>query len=420
MGRNLQALWGVMLALGLVGGASAQVEISEIRIDQPSTDNDEYFELQGRAGTSLDGLTYIVIGDGSSGTFSGVIEAIVNLNGLVIPDDGYFLAVESTFTMVDINTADLVLAGNGLNFENSDNVTHMLVEGFTGTMGQDLDTNDDCVFDITPWTAIVDSIGLVLEDPPVNTECLYGDNRIGPDGTFVPGHVHRLETGDHAWHIGSFFPNGGHDTPGTENRDRTEYNFPLDGSQEVPPTGSAATGTGFLALSSLGNSIFVSVTHDVANPTAAHIHTAPRGQNGSVTFNLGTGVSPIEAEITGVTPEQAATLLSGGMYVNVHSQEFGGGEIRGQIENPTPCSGNEVLNASCKLKNGKFIVKGKLKNSTPGLEVTFRLDDDANTDVTKTVKDSGKATGKFKDVAEGEHHVTLLPCDITEHAHCMP
>ena len=84
------------------------------------------------------------------------------------------------------------------------------------------------------------------------------------------------------------------------------------------------------------------------------------------------------------------------------------------------CSGNEVLNASCKLKNGKFIVKGKLKNSTPGLEVTFRLDDDANTDVTKTVKDSGKATGKFKDVTEGEHHVKVLPCDIEAHTHCMP
>ena len=84
------------------------------------------------------------------------------------------------------------------------------------------------------------------------------------------------------------------------------------------------------------------------------------------------------------------------------------------------CSGNEVLNASCKLKNGKFIVKGKLKNSAPGLEVTFRLDDDANTDVTKTVKDSGKATGKFKNATEGEHHVTVLPCDIEAHTNCMP
>ena len=40
------------------------MKINEIRIDQPGTDNDEYFELLGEPNASLDGLTYIVIGDG--------------------------------------------------------------------------------------------------------------------------------------------------------------------------------------------------------------------------------------------------------------------------------------------------------------------------------------------------------------------
>ena len=50
--------------------ANAQVTITEVRIDQTSADNDEFFELTGTPGTSLDGLTYIVIGDGTgaSGT----------------------------------------------------------------------------------------------------------------------------------------------------------------------------------------------------------------------------------------------------------------------------------------------------------------------------------------------------------------
>ena len=50
----------------------AQVFISEIRIDQSGADTDEYFELAGTPGASLDGLTYLVIGDGSGG--SGVID----------------------------------------------------------------------------------------------------------------------------------------------------------------------------------------------------------------------------------------------------------------------------------------------------------------------------------------------------------
>ena len=118
--------------------------LSEIRIDQPSTDNDEYFEIAGAAGASLDGLTYLVIGDGAGG--SGTIEAVVDLTGNSIPGSGFFVAAESTFSL---GVADLTTS---LNFENSDNVTHLLVDGFTGSNGDDLDTNDDGTLDVTPWS----------------------------------------------------------------------------------------------------------------------------------------------------------------------------------------------------------------------------------------------------------------------------
>src|SRR5437762_3102236 len=45
-----------------------------------------------------------------------------------------------------------------------DNLTMMLVENFTGAVGQDLDTNNDGVFDITPWTVIDDSVGWLDPD----------------------------------------------------------------------------------------------------------------------------------------------------------------------------------------------------------------------------------------------------------------
>jgi hypothetical protein len=117
--------------------AAPDVKISEIRIDQPADDTDEYFELIGAPSTSLDGLTYLVIGDGSSPSASGVIEEVTSLTGQSIPSSGYFVAAESMFTL---GTANLV---TDLNFENSDNVTHLLVEGFSGSNGDDLDTNDD-------------------------------------------------------------------------------------------------------------------------------------------------------------------------------------------------------------------------------------------------------------------------------------
>jgi len=182
-----------------------EVLISEIRIDQDGTDNDEFFELVGPAGASLDGLTYLVIGDGTDG--SGVIENVTDLGGAAIPASGYFVAAESTFTL---GTADLV---TNLNFENSDNVTHLLVQGFTGSNGDDLDSDDDGVLDVEPWAALIDLIALVEEEnPPVSTEFHYGPPTVGPDGSYVPGYVFRCEDG---FRIGPFTVGG--ETPGAEN-----------------------------------------------------------------------------------------------------------------------------------------------------------------------------------------------------------
>ncbi|RMG94041.1 MAG: ExeM/NucH family extracellular endonuclease [Chloroflexi bacterium] len=180
----------------------AQVLINEIRIDQSGTDNDEYFELAGNPGASLDGLTYLVIGDGAGG--SGVIEAVVDLTGNAIPTDGLFVAAESTFTL---GTADFI---TNLNFENSDNVTHLLVADFTGADGDDLDIDDDGTLDTTPWSNLVDCVALV--ETPGSGDQIYCSQTVGPDGSFVPGHVYLCEDG---WRIGAF--SGGNDTPGDPN-----------------------------------------------------------------------------------------------------------------------------------------------------------------------------------------------------------
>ena len=215
LSRSINAILVVFLLVAAGGFNPAKpvlaqsgmgVTISEVRIDQPGTDNDEYFELHGPADTSLDGLTYLVLGDGTGG--SGVIEAVVDLIGQSIPASGYFVAAESTFTL---GAVDLVA---NLNFENDDNMTHLLVYGFTGANGDDLDTDDDGTLDLTPWEAELDRIALVKqENPPTGTEYHYGPPSVGPDGSYVPGHAFVC---DAAWVIGSF-DLGVDDTPGAEN-----------------------------------------------------------------------------------------------------------------------------------------------------------------------------------------------------------
>lgn len=210
---------GAVLALIFSASFAHALEINEIRIDQPATDNDEYFELVGRPDQSLDGISYLVIGDGTTG--SGTLEAVIPLDGLTIPPDGFFLATENTFS-INGDFPDLVTT---LNFENSDNVTHMLVDQFSVdfVVGDDLDSDDNGTLDETPWGSILDVVSLIesadLSAP--SSEHFYGDAlgfaEIGPteDG-FGPSHIYRVADEGSSWEMGGFAPND-LDTPGLSN-----------------------------------------------------------------------------------------------------------------------------------------------------------------------------------------------------------
>ncbi|MCA9291649.1 MAG: hypothetical protein KDA25_11020 [Phycisphaerales bacterium] len=192
-------------------GACDEIVINEIRIDQPGTDLDEYFEIIGPVDASLDGIFYVVIGDGPGG--SGVIEEVVDLTGWTTGATGFLVVAESTFTL---GAADLVTS---LNFENGDKTTHMLVSLFTGANGDDLDLDDDGVLDVEPWDSVLCSVSLVKEPNPDGTteEFYYGINTVGPDGAFPPAHAIRCDTLAGVWSYGPFDPLGGLDTPGDVN-----------------------------------------------------------------------------------------------------------------------------------------------------------------------------------------------------------
>jgi len=195
----------------------AQIRINEIRIDQPGTDVSEYIELSGPANASLNNLSIIVIGDGNTSSPSGIIEEVIPLAGSQIPADGYFLVAESSFSL-----GGMVNLTFSLNFENGDNLTFLLVNGFSGMEGDDLDTNDDGTLESTPWTSIVDGVAMIEEpNPPADNDFEYatplGFPTVGPNGTFVPGHTFRLPNGTGNFMIGAFDPDDGNDTPGVAN-----------------------------------------------------------------------------------------------------------------------------------------------------------------------------------------------------------
>jgi hypothetical protein len=107
----------------------------------------------------------------------------------------------------------------------------------------------------------------------------------------------------------------------------------LSGSQEVPPVTTAASGSGTITVSA-DRSVSGSVTTTGINATAAHIHMAAMGQNGPVIIPLSKTADGVWSVPAGVklTDAQFDAFKAGNLYVNVHSDAYKDGEIRGQLK----------------------------------------------------------------------------------------
>jgi len=202
---------------------NAQITINEIRIDQPGTDADEFIELYSEAGGSLNGLSLVVLQD------NGSIDEAIDLSAISIAAGDVFLIAEATPLPISGAVPDLV---EGLDFENGENAQYLIVDGLTGVAGDDLDTDDDGVFDgPLPWTSIVDGVALIddeltiLDTDPdsetgfgsedINYAEALGIDVVGPDGTFFPGYVFASADGAGIDTIGAFDPVDDGSTPGT-------------------------------------------------------------------------------------------------------------------------------------------------------------------------------------------------------------
>ena len=113
----------------------------------------------------------------------------------------------------------------------------------------------------------------------------------------------------------------------------------LDGKSEVPATTSSGTGTATMTYDDASKKLTWHVKYSgLSGPaTAAHFHgPAEAGKNAGVAVaipNIAAGASGNEVEGSAtLTDAQAADLLAGKYYVNIHTAANPGGEIRGQVK----------------------------------------------------------------------------------------
>ena len=113
-----------------------------------------------------------------------------------------------------------------------------------------------------------------------------------------------------------------------------KYKAMLDGKSEVPPTTSTGTGTADIDYDPASKKLSWKLTYTgLSGPAkAAHFHgPAEAGKNGGVAVAIpGATSSPAEGSAT-LTDAQAADLVAGKYYINVHTEANPGGEIRGQV-----------------------------------------------------------------------------------------
>ena len=148
--------------------------INEFVFNHTGSDTNEFVEVFGAADTDYSALTLLEI-EGDSGSTPGVIDGVFPLGAT--DANGFWT---TGFLSNELE--------NG-------SVTLLLVDGFSGSAGDDLDADDDGALDAAPWNAVLDAVAVYDGD---SGDGLYAGVVLEPyfDGvSFTPGGASRIPNG---------------------------------------------------------------------------------------------------------------------------------------------------------------------------------------------------------------------------------
>ncbi|MGB0513843.1 MAG: hypothetical protein ACPGJE_03270, partial [Wenzhouxiangellaceae bacterium] len=168
--RGVVVLCGALVSGVAFGGS---LVINELVTNHTGSDTSEYVEVFGAANTDFSAFT------------------IVELEG----DSGAPGTVDGAFPVGTTSATGHWSTGFLSNQLENGSITFLLVEGWSGSVGTDLDTNDDGVLDSTPWTALIDSVS--ISDGGASDQT-YSSVVLAPnfDGSpFTPGGASRIPDG---------------------------------------------------------------------------------------------------------------------------------------------------------------------------------------------------------------------------------
>lgn len=121
---------------------------------------------------------------------------------------------------------------------------------------------------------------------------------------------------------------------------------PITGLEETPPNASPGTGGANVSFDDVTGQMIVSsgTFSGMVGPSSdAHVHGfaapgTPAGVLFPLTFDLGVTSGTFSGSGTFGTVAARNNVMAGLTYINIHSQSFPSGELRGQIIIPEPAS----------------------------------------------------------------------------------
>ena len=158
-----------------------------------------------------------------------------------------------------------------------------------------------------------------------------------------------------------------------------QFTAKMDGTQEVPPVTTTATGTGAFVLNAAGTALSYTITVNGLTINAGHFHNGAAGVGAGVVKNLtfvnntASGVWSSADATQPLTDSLLTELLRGRLYVNVHTTANPGGEIRGQVLQAAPAGfyakmdGSQEVPPTSSIGSGSVVVV-----LAPGGTATFR------------------------------------------------
>lgn len=163
---------------------------------------------------------------------------------------------------------------------------------------------------------------------------------------------------------------------------------PILGTEAVPANDSAGFGAITAVYDDESNQLYYEFEWELggeALATAVHFHgPALRGENAGVLIDLGpiSGHSGKESGVVVLTEDEELDLKAGLWYINIHSDAFPAGELRGQMNDLSPLDSAAVYDAEharLKLKNvmvpGLGIFEAELNVIIDHLPLAFELDE---------------------------------------------